>query len=160
MCALSHFSPVRLFATPWTVAHQASLSMGFSRQEYLSGLPLPPPGIFPTQGLNLCLLHCRQILYHWATGKALLKPLKSSCKSLKGNFNDARCRRWHRKVTWLMCFKCEWKHHLLLHCMALSIATIFCWCCCSTCRDNRSYSHRGKIKRTKVTQELSWQCRS
>ena len=38
-CILSLFSRVRLFATPWTVAHQAPLSMGFSRQEYWSGLP-------------------------------------------------------------------------------------------------------------------------
>ena len=37
-------SRVRLFATPWTVAHQAPLSMGFSRQEYWSGLPFPSPG--------------------------------------------------------------------------------------------------------------------
>jgi len=36
-------SRVRLLATPWTAAHQASLSMGFSRQEYWSGLPLPSP---------------------------------------------------------------------------------------------------------------------
>ena len=39
---LSHFSCVQLFATPWTVAHQAPLSMGLSRQEYWSGLPFPP----------------------------------------------------------------------------------------------------------------------
>ena len=38
---LSRFSRVRLFATPWTAAYQAPLSMGFSRQEYWSGLPLP-----------------------------------------------------------------------------------------------------------------------
>ena len=44
MCVLSHFSCVRLFATPWTVAHQAPLSTGFSRQGYWSGLPCPPPG--------------------------------------------------------------------------------------------------------------------
>ena len=43
MCMLSHFSRVRLFATPWTVAHQAPLSMGFSRQEYWSALSCPPP---------------------------------------------------------------------------------------------------------------------
>ena len=69
-CMLSRFSPVRLFATPWTVTHQAPLSMGFSRQEYWSGLPFPPQGIFPTQESNwhlLWLLHCKQILYHWAT---------------------------------------------------------------------------------------------
>ena len=40
---LSRFSHVRLFATPWTAAYQAPPSMGFSRQEYWSGLPLPSP---------------------------------------------------------------------------------------------------------------------
>ena len=43
-CLLSCFSHVQLFATLWTVAHQAPLSMGFFRQEYWSGLPCPPPG--------------------------------------------------------------------------------------------------------------------
>ena len=42
-CMLSHFSHVHLFVTPWTVAHQAPLSMGFSKQEYWSGLPFPSP---------------------------------------------------------------------------------------------------------------------
>ena len=41
---LSHFSCVQLFATPWTVARQIFLSMGFSRQEYWSELPFPSPG--------------------------------------------------------------------------------------------------------------------
>ena len=43
-------SRVRLFATPWTVARQAPLSMGFSRPEYWGGLPFPPPGDLPDQG--------------------------------------------------------------------------------------------------------------
>ena len=47
VCALSHFSCVRLFATPRAVTHQAPLSMGFSRQEYWSGLPCLPPGTLP-----------------------------------------------------------------------------------------------------------------
>ena len=42
-CMLSHFSRVRLFTIPWTVAHQAPLSLGFPRQEYWSGLPFPYP---------------------------------------------------------------------------------------------------------------------
>ena len=46
VCMLSHFSPVGLFATPWTVA-RGSLSLGFSRQEYWSGLPCPPVGDLP-----------------------------------------------------------------------------------------------------------------
>ena len=57
--SLSH---VRLFVTPWTVAYQAPSSMGFSRQEYWSGLPFPSPGIFPTQELNPGLQHSRQML--------------------------------------------------------------------------------------------------
>ena len=45
-------SRVRLFATSWTVAHQAPPSMGFSRQEYWSGLPLPSPGDLPDPGIE------------------------------------------------------------------------------------------------------------
>ena len=56
---------VQLSATPWTVAHQAPLSMGFPRQEYWIGLPFPSPKVmFPTQGLNPDLLHCRWILVY------------------------------------------------------------------------------------------------
>ena len=62
------------FTTPWTLACQAPLSMGFSRQEHWSGLPFPSPGDLPDPGIEslapVCLLHCRQILYHWATGKS------------------------------------------------------------------------------------------
>ena len=76
-CKLSHSNRVQLVMIPWTVAHQALLSMGFSRQEYWSGFPWPSPGkntgvgfhdllqgTCPTQGLNLCLLHL-----HASTGE-------------------------------------------------------------------------------------------
>ena len=46
-------SSVQLFATPWTVAYQASPSMGFSRQEFWSGLPFPSPGDLPNPGIEL-----------------------------------------------------------------------------------------------------------
>ena len=49
---LSHFSHVWLFATLWTIAHQAPLSMGFSKQEYWSGLPFPSPGDLPNLGIE------------------------------------------------------------------------------------------------------------
>ena len=52
MCACSDFSPVWLFATLWTVAHQALLSPGFSKQKYWSGLPCPPPGDLPDPGIE------------------------------------------------------------------------------------------------------------
>ena len=45
-------SCVRLFATPWTVTYQAPQSMGFSRQEYWSGLPFPSPGHLPNPGIE------------------------------------------------------------------------------------------------------------
>ena len=45
-------SRVQLCATPWTVAHWASLSMEFSRQDYWSGLPFPPPGDLPNPGIK------------------------------------------------------------------------------------------------------------
>ena len=60
-CVLSCFSNIQLFVTLWTMARQAPLSIGFSRQEYWSGLPFPSPGIFPTHGSYLCLL----CLLHW-----------------------------------------------------------------------------------------------
>ena len=55
VCTVSHFGCVRL--RPCGLAHQIPLPMGFSRQEYQSGLPCLPPGIFPTQESNLFLLH-------------------------------------------------------------------------------------------------------
>ena len=51
-CMLSHFSCDWRFVTPWTVAHQALLSMGFARQEYCSGMPCAPLGHFPTPGIK------------------------------------------------------------------------------------------------------------
>ena len=51
-CLLSRFSHVRLFETLWTVAHQAPLSMEFSKHEYWSGLPFPPPEDLPDPGIK------------------------------------------------------------------------------------------------------------
>ena len=51
-CVPSCFSCVQLLATPWTVAHQAPLSLEFSRQEYWSGLPCPPPGDLSNPGIE------------------------------------------------------------------------------------------------------------
>ena len=73
---LSLFSHVRLFETPWTVAHQAPLSMGFSRQEYFPGTSAGVgyhfllQGIFPTQGSNPYLFH----LLRWQVGSLPLVP--------------------------------------------------------------------------------------
>ena len=66
---LSHFSCVQLFVTPWTVARQAPLSMGFFRQEYWCGLPCPSPGDATNPGTELMSL-----LLHWQVGSLPLAP--------------------------------------------------------------------------------------
>ena len=70
----------RLLATPWTAACQAPLSMGFPSQEYWSGLPCPPPGIFPTQGSNP---HLSRLLYLQASSLPLAPPAAAAAKSLQ-----------------------------------------------------------------------------
>ena len=52
VCVPSHFSRVQLFVILWTIAHQAPLSMGFSRQEYWSEFPCSPPGNLPDPGIE------------------------------------------------------------------------------------------------------------
>ena len=68
VCMLSNFSCVWFCATLWTAALQAPLSMGFSRQEYWSELPCPPPGDLPCSGMEPAFLisTCmgRWVLYH------------------------------------------------------------------------------------------------
>ena len=67
---LSCFSFVWLFVTPWTVVHQAPLSIGFSRQEYWSGFPCPPPRDLPNPGIDPVSLS----LLHWWAGSLPLVP--------------------------------------------------------------------------------------
>ena len=83
VCPLSAMrAPCQLSATPWTVAHQAPLSMELPRQEYCSWLPFPSPGDFPTQGSNPGLRHYGWILYHL-----------SYQGSLSGTGTNMACRR-------------------------------------------------------------------
>ena len=63
MCVSVSRSVVCDSAIPWTVAHQAPLSMELSRREYWSEVPFPSPGDLPDPGVDSGLLHCRQILY-------------------------------------------------------------------------------------------------
>ena len=69
-CMLSHLSRVCLFATPWTVARQAPLSMGFPRREYWSGLPVASPRDLPNPGIEPISLY----LLHWQAGSSPLGP--------------------------------------------------------------------------------------
>ena len=68
---VSVLSCVQLFATPRTIAHQASLSMEFSRQEYWSELLFSSPGCLPNPGINLHLL----CLLHWQAGSLPLRDI-------------------------------------------------------------------------------------
>ena len=77
VCVFSH-SDVSDSATPWTVAHQAPLSMGFQRQEYWLGCCFLLQGIFPTQGSKPGLLLGRWILYHELSAKPNRKGVGTS----------------------------------------------------------------------------------
>ena len=80
-------SRVRLSATSWTVAYEAPPSMGFSRQEYRSGLPFPSSVYLPDSGIKpaslACLLHCRMIIYLWVTKGAQSPVYKIGISGLK-----------------------------------------------------------------------------
>ena len=73
---LGHFSCVRLFLTPWTLACQASLSMGFPRQEYLSGLTFPPLGDLPDPGTEPSSFPSRTLTGRFFPGSATWKALQ------------------------------------------------------------------------------------
>ena len=71
---LSRFSRVQLFVTLWTVACQTPLSMGFSRQEYWSGLSFPPPGDLPDPGIKPTSLASPVLQVDSLPGKSPGKP--------------------------------------------------------------------------------------
>ena len=71
---LSHFNHVQLFMTLWTVAHQAPLSMGFSRQEYWNGLPCPPPRDLLNPGIEPVSLKSPALTGNFFTAEPPGKP--------------------------------------------------------------------------------------
>ena len=88
---------VWLFATPWTVAHQAPLSTGFSRQEHWSGLPFPPPGDLPDAGIEPTSLSSPAL----AGGSLLLGHLGSP----PGNREGLTVEWWRHTQFQLIWFK-------------------------------------------------------
>ena len=102
----SVLSRVWLFATPWTVARQAPLSMGFSRQDYWSGVPFPPPGDPPHPGIepsslyflhwqadSLPLFHLHYLIYSYILGciESLLIDLSKARGKTVKHFCGAKC---------------------------------------------------------------------
>ena len=82
---LSHFNRVWLFATLWTVTQEAPLSMGFSRQEYWSGLPCPPPEDLPNPGIEPTSLMSPALAGRFFTTSTAGKPCMCS-ESLECNW--------------------------------------------------------------------------
>ena len=102
-------SRVRLFVTLWSEAHQAPLSMGFSRQEYWGGLPFPSPGDLSNPGINLGLLHLLYWLHlspltSWYTPDSPASPLSLSSFCLGDGSVEA-------KEFIIPLFWCFWKLH-------------------------------------------------
>ena len=82
-------SRVRLLVTPWTAVHQAPPSMGFSRQEYWSGVPLPSPSPilvshFQCVGVLACIFHCIHFSLHAQTARSWNTPDPGLCHLLHG----------------------------------------------------------------------------
>ena len=113
-CMLSRFSHIQLFVTPWTIAHQASLSMGFSRQEYWSRLPFSPPGDLPNPGIELESLSSPALAGRFfttsTTREAPFDPQKSTEIPFKCCFSVKNCglstifntvRPWWKYRSWV-----------------------------------------------------------
>ena len=106
VCEVSYFSHVRLFVTPWTVACQSPLSMGFSRQEYWSGLSCPPPGesSWPKDQTHVSCVSCiaGRFFTHWATWEACFTTnlwQKSSHFKTSGSFFSEK-EQLSRYLSW------------------------------------------------------------
>ena len=91
VCAsYTHFNLVRLFATPWAVAYQAPLCMGFVQKEYWSGLLCPPPGDLPNPGIKPAsplspeLQVGSLLLSHWGSLPSDLRLRQIKCTDMTG----------------------------------------------------------------------------
>ena len=93
----------RLFATPWTVACQASPSMGFSGQAHCNGLPFPSPGDLLTQGLNPGLQHCRHTLYQLTPHRSPLLVPGEKQTDWSGSRGSTG---WFTRVSFTLIFLC------------------------------------------------------
>ena len=124
---LSHLSCVWLFATPWTVAHQAPLSMGFSGQEYWSGWPCPPPGDLSDPGIKSAPLPSPALAGGFFTTSATWEAQMYLCE-IKLNWERLafRKQRWYSIVVKSMGMGVmvkSWTHSTLAVWLWISIQT-------------------------------------
>ena len=103
---------ILLFATPWTVAHQAPLSMEFSRQEYWSGLPFPTPGHLPDPGIKPTSLESPALAGGFLTTEPLGKP-----------YHGITAIQFFLFILWLLALVscCYWLLSLSVSCFVLLI---------------------------------------
>ena len=119
MCVLSSFSHVWLCATIWTVACQAPLSMGFSKQQCWSGLPCPSPGDFPIPGIEPGSLMSPALAVGFFTTSATWETLRGHYLNIK------RCSCWQELdklvgILWLSLYSLvrnEKLCHVSCHCV-------------------------------------------
>ena len=96
-------SRVRLFATPWTVAHQAPLSMGFPRQEYWSGLPFPSPGDLPRDRTQVSCIAGRRFNLNYHTIALISHSSKVMLKILQARLQQyVNCEDQIANILWIM----------------------------------------------------------
>ena len=138
MCMLSHFSHIQHFVTLWTVTRQSPLSMGFSRQEYWSRLPCPPPGDLPDPcEMDLTSLN----LLHWLAGSLpLVPPGKHTTMSIYSHIvYRCFCATWTTMSIYshivYHCFCATWTtmsiySHIVYRCFCATAAEL------SSCREN------------------------
>ena len=97
VCVWSHFSHVRFFETQWTVACQAPLSIGFSRQEYWNGLPCPPPEDLPDPGIKPSSLMSPALEVRFFTNNATWGSVVKNLPANVGDTGSIRKIPWRRK---------------------------------------------------------------
>ena len=107
---LSHFSLIRLCATPYTAAHQAPSSLGFSRQKHWSGLPFPSPATWSTS-------HEKLLYLRWTTNKDLLYSTWNFAQCYVAAWMEGEFKgEWIHVYVWLNPFSVDLKilHHSYL----------------------------------------------
>ena len=97
-CVLSRFSRVRLFVTLWAVACQAPLTVGFSRQEYWSGLPCSPLGEFLDPGIKLTSLESPSTTGRFFTAEPLGKPIGEETEAPPKRLNVSLLASYHVSI--------------------------------------------------------------
>ena len=114
MCLLSHFSSIWLFVTLWTIA-QAPLSMGFSRQEYWSGLPWPPSGDLRDQGMEPSSLMSSAQASRFFTTSATWEAHQSRCRAFYSDIQSQPMKLMMQMMIIWGIIHFKWKYGFIIY---------------------------------------------